>query len=199
MRDGSHKLLIMYLVPGSLGSRIPHVTVHKSLVCSIDCGIRSSLGLLFEVRSGKGTDAIGDSASGTLADAAHKPAGQNQALNFASARRKTISSNPLAVRSYHPAIRETSSAVIARLPSIPHKLLHRPALAEPTEFSRVFLADFRPAIYRAGGFSLFDSHRQISGPFEVKMIETSRPEETSWKAELSTKPERKTRTARMKL
>jgi hypothetical protein len=83
--------------------------------------------------------AIGDSASGTLADAAHKPAGQNQALNFArSARRNTISSNPLAVRSYHPAIRETSSAVIARLPSIPRTPLRTPALAELTEFSLGF-------------------------------------------------------------
>jgi hypothetical protein len=37
------------------------------------------------------------------------------------------------------------------------------------------------------------------GPLEVKTIETSRPKETSWKAELSTRPERKTRTARKKL
>jgi hypothetical protein len=37
------------------------------------------------------------------------------------------------------------------------------------------------------------------GPFEVKMIETSRHKETSWKAELSANPERKTRTERKKL
>src|SRR5580704_9963097 len=37
------------------------------------------------------------------------------------------------------------------------------------------------------------------GPLEVKTIETSRPKETFWKAEPSTRPERKTRTARKKL
>jgi hypothetical protein len=72
-------------------------------------------------------------------------------------------------------------------------------LAEPIGLYREFPADFRPAIYRAGACSLFDSHRQSSGPFEVKMIETSRPEETSWKAELSTKPERTVRMGRKKL
>jgi hypothetical protein len=60
-------------------------------------------------------------------------------------------------RFYHHAIPKKLSGAVLRLPSIPHKLLHRPGLAEPTEFSRIFLADFRPAIYRAGGFSLFDS------------------------------------------
>jgi hypothetical protein len=33
-------------------------------------------------------------------------------------------------------------------PSTKYKLLRTPALAEPTEFSLGFLADFRPAIYQ---------------------------------------------------
>jgi hypothetical protein len=51
-------------------------------------------------------------------------------------------------RRYPPAIRETLSGAIARHPSIPHKRLRRPELAEPTEFSLGFLADFRPAASR---------------------------------------------------
>jgi hypothetical protein len=114
-------------------------------------------------------------------------------------KRGTALKAPLPLDSYLPATQETSSAAALRLPSIPPTPLRTPALAEPTEFSLGFLWDLRPAIYRAGGGLLFDSHRQSSGPFEVKMIETSRPEETSWKAELSTKPERKVRMGRKKL
>ncbi|SRR5258706_2659439 len=42
----------------------------------------------------------------------------------------------LPLDSYRLATREKSSGVAARLPSIPHKLLHRPASAAPTGFSR---------------------------------------------------------------
>src|SRR5437868_6721203 len=52
---------------------------------------------------------------------------------------------------------------------------------------------------RVGGFRLFDSHRKISGPLEVKMIEVSRPKETSWNEEPSTRWESKARRARKKL
>ena len=49
---------------------------------------------------------------------------------------------------YRHAIREMLFGATARLASIPHKLLGTPALAEPTEFSLGFLADFQPAIHR---------------------------------------------------
>src|SRR5260370_41001404 len=52
----------------------------------------------------------------------------------------------LPLRFCHRAIREMLFGAIVRPPSIPHRLLRTPALAEPAEFSLGFSADFRPAI-----------------------------------------------------
>ena len=61
----------------------------------------------------------------------------------------TISAlEPLPLRFCRHAIREMLFGAIARLTSIPHKLLRTPALVESIEFSLGFLADFRPAIHQ---------------------------------------------------
>ncbi len=54
----------------------------------------------------------------------------------------------LPLRFCRHAIREMLFDATARPPSIPHKLLRTLGLAEPTEFSLGFLADFRPAIHQ---------------------------------------------------
>jgi hypothetical protein len=73
---------------------------------------------------------------------------------FSRAFRISLDSAPLPLRFCHHAIREMLFGATARLPSIPHKLLRTPALAEPTASSLGFLADFRPAIHHGCNESL---------------------------------------------